>query len=145
MLLRRPNQQPANVNGFIEHVMIVCSIGVYNPKQSVHQVCAKLKSAKKETVMPTPFRCTRAAPPEFSAYTDGSWPHAAIRHYALGGSGVWRPNRAITKNDSGEIRHKVIPLSSAEKDIAFFEQQPDGASLFTKIGGFSCGAQPEPK
>ena len=82
-------------------------------------------------------RCTRQLPQTVNVYTDGSWLNGCNRHFALGGSGVWWPGRALTRNDLNDKCHTVNPLTPAELELGYYRQETDGVAIFTSIGGFS--------
>ena len=129
--------QPDNVKGYVKTSMEDLGMGEYKPQLNAHKVCAALKNDIGKVIMPTPYRCTRKVPPEVNAYSDGSWLNGTNRHYSFGGAGIWWPGRAIKKEDADKYGLRHIPLSPAEEELALYEQEPKGVSLYASIGGFS--------
>jgi len=132
-----PTHEPTNLKGLTNIALENQGHGNCDPKDSAHHVCHKLKAGKQQVVMPTPYRCTRRLPQEVNVFTDGSWLNSCNRHFALGGSGVWWPARAIARKDLNDKCKYINPLSPAELEIGHYRQEADGVSIFTSIGGYS--------
>ena len=83
-----------------------------------------------------PYSCSRLPPDIINVYSDGSWLTPTKRFLSLGGAGVWWPGRTIHKNNvSTKIYY--MPLSDGERDMAYWKQEDDGLTLYTKIGGYT--------
>ena len=132
-----PTHEPTNLKGLTNMALDRQGHESCDPKDRAQQVCHKLKAGRQHIVMPTPYRCTRQLPQEVNVYTDGSWLNSSNRHFALGGSGVWWPGRALARGDLNDRCTFVNPLSPAELEIGYYRQEADGVSIFASIGGYS--------
>ena len=132
-----PTHEPINLKGLTNIALESQGYERCDMKDRAQHVCHKLKAGKQLVSMPTPYRCTRMLPQEVNVFTDGSWLNGRNRHFALGGSGVWWPGRAINRSHLNNNCTYVNPLSPAELEIGYFRQEADGVSIFTSIGGYS--------
>ena len=106
-------------------------------KCSARQSIMLLKHEHTNTTPNTlPFKCTREPPEEINVFSDGSWLCPTKRFLSLGGAGVWWPGRSI-KEDYNKDTLKYIPLTHDEYEMAEWRQEPEGLTLFTKIGGYT--------
>ena len=112
-------------NNLLQQALIHCSY--HGSLQCARQVFAHLKGDMTNTILPMPWECSRIAPEDINVYTDGSWQFPLRQYFALGGAGVWWPNRELAA-------HKA---SQAEQELACIAQEADGVRLCTHIGGFS--------
>ena len=101
--------------------------GINSSALNARQCFRALKANKGPPHLAMPYRCHRAPPADINVYTDGSWAYPLKEFLGIGGAGVWWPNR------DPNIEHR---LSQAEKDIAHHKQFPEGAMLYTPIGGY---------
>ena len=93
---------------------------------NARQIFQNVKAMDATPHMPLPEPCTRAPPAMVNAYSDGSWINPLRQFLGLGGAGVVWPGRDL----------QVLPLSQAERELAHHEQDADGVTLYTAIGGY---------
>ena len=111
-----------------------------NAKIAARHVFNTIKGQIKGADLIIPNRCLVQAPTEINVYTDGSWINPMKQYLGLGGAGVWWPGRTLDNNnqqmqDASYWKH--LPISDSENQMCYWEQQPKGVALYTKVGGYS--------
>ena len=94
---------------------------------NARQAFMSLKQNLESPHVVLPYHCVFDAPEQINVYTDGSWINPRKFHFALGGAGVWWPNRTL----------RSLPLSTAEKELTHQQFSSRGIRLCAAIGGFS--------
>ena len=113
------------------------------PGLEVNKVMARqtfntIKGQIKGADLITPNKCFVEAPEDINVYTDGSWINPMKQYLGLGGAGIWWPGRTTTHQMMQNARYwKLLPISSAEQQMCYWEQHEHGVALYTKVGGFT--------
>ncbi len=101
--------------------------GLSSEVLNARQAFLFLKRLKDKPTMLMPMRCRVPAPTNINVFTDGSWQYPLRYYFALGGAGIWWPDRKL----------KGHPISTAEYELAHRTVTHDGVRIFAPIGGFA--------
>ena len=106
-----------------------------NVSSNARQTFQHIKHSKTTSEIPMPYKVYADAPETPNVYTDGSWLHGTKQFLGIGGAGVWWPKRVINKDSANVQNYK--PISDGEERMVYYEQDLEGLSCYSNIGGYS--------